>query len=324
MQYQTIRCKAALLAAAVGGVWLMASMAWATFKGTTEAAGESAGTAAGLAALTVSLVLYLAEKLSRPQWTARTWWAMTALHAGLLVMIAGFIANAFLGEKGFVYIREGDGASFYVDRQDGEHALSFLVRLTAFKAAVYPGTLRPQGFTSDVVFEGDGKTQPARISVNESASFDGYRFYQQSYGVEVSDISRLVLTVIRSDGTETKEVLRPGTTVNVEGCGRVQLTDFVPTAEMKDGHLMVRSEDAMMAPAYRFQSDFAGVTGTSWVLAKDATTEQIGACRVHPDDFQGVRYTVLSVVRSPFDPLILLGALLAVSGAVLGFLRGRK
>ena len=99
MQYQKIRRTSALALAAAGLLWLMASMAWGTLQGASEAAGESAGTAAGMAALAASLILYLAGKLSRPRKTL-AWAAMTALHAGLL-LIAGLLGNALFGEKGY-------------------------------------------------------------------------------------------------------------------------------------------------------------------------------------------------------------------------------
>ena len=323
MKYQVIRRKVALGLATAGFLWLMLSMAWATFQGTSETLGESSGTVVGLAALMASLVLYLTGKWFCPQKT-KIWYAMTALHTGLLLMIAGFAGNAFLGEKGFVYIREGDTASFYVDKAQKEHPLPFSVGLKSFQAEVYSGTLRPRGFTSEVFFVNQTTTQTARISVNESASFGSYRFYQQSYGVEMSDISRLVLEIVRPDGTKKKEVLAPGAASEIEGCGRLVLTDFVPTAEMEKGRLMVRSEDVMLAPAYRFLSDFTGETAQYWVLAGKTETETVGFCRVHPEDFEGVRYTVLSVVRAPLDYLIFLGAVLAVAGAAVGFVMGRK
>ena len=249
---------------------------------------------------------------------------MTALHAGLLLMMAGFVGNALFGEKGFVYVREGDTASFYVDKAQEEHPLPFAFGLTSFRAEVYPGTLRPRNFTSDVVFKKGDVTQTARISVNDSAFFGDYRFYQQSYGAEMSDISRLLLRVTRQDGSQTTEILSPGVTSDIKGCGRLLLTDFVPTGEMQEGRLMVRSDDVMAAPAYRFRSDFAGEAAAHWVLSGNEATETIGACRVHPEDFLGVRYTVLSVVRAPWDWLIFLGAALAAVGAVAGLSRGRK
>ena len=322
MQYQKIRRTSALALAAAGLLWLMASMAWGTLQGASEAAGESAGTAAGMAALAASLILYLAGKLSRPRKTL-AWAAMTALHAGLL-LIACLLGNALFGEKGFVYSREGDAASFEVDKAQQEHPLPFAVRLKSFHADVYPGTMKPQAFTSDVVFEQDGAASPARIAVNSSASHDGYSFYQQSYATEVSGISRLPLTVTRRDGTQSAAVLAPGATAEIAGCGRLRLLDFVPSAQMQDGRLMVLSDALMLSPAYRLLSDFTGRTLPHWVLAKAPETERIGPCQVHPGDFQGVRYTVLSVVRAPLDGMILLGAALAAAGAAAAMARRRK
>ena len=323
MRYSLIFRRIARVFAATGFLWLMLSMVWATFYGTTETLGESGETAVGLAVLMVSLVLYLIGQGFFLQKNG-FWYAMTALHAGLLLMMAGLVGNALFGEKGFVYIREGDTASFYVDKAQEEHPLPFAVGLTSFRTEVYSGTLRPRDFTSNVFFKQGDVTQAARISVNDSAAFGDYRFYQQSYGAEMSDISRLLLRVTRQDGTQTTEVLSLGVTSEIQGCGRLLLTDFVPTGEMQEGRLMVRSDDVMSAPAYRFRSDFSGNVAAYWVLSGNEATEMIGVCRVHPEDFLGVRYTVLSVVRAPLDWLIFLGAALATVGAAAGFSRGRK
>ena len=308
--------KIALLLTALSLVWLVLATGWATFRKNSEAVGEGPAVAAGAAGLVLALVLYLWERRRRPHHTLREA-ALTALHLGLLLALGGFLANAFWGEKGFVYLREGGQSSVYVDKNDEDRPLPFSLALKLFRTAVYPGTLRPENFSSDVVFQSGRDQRRAVIAVNQPADFDGWTFYQQSYGVEVGPASRLRLSVFSGAGEGASMNVRLGERFHVPDCGTMAVVDFVPTAQRAQGRLQVLSHDLMLAPAYLVEFDIEDSPRRQWVLASDPSTERLGPCRLHVDDFVGVRYAVLAAARSPFDWLVFLGVVLTAAACAV-------
>ncbi|MDL2060393.1 cytochrome c biogenesis protein ResB [Mesosutterella sp. AGMB02718] len=311
MQVRSLFKNIPLLLCAAGAVVTAASLVLATARRGLESAADSPGLLAGLALFAASLALYLVRRLRRPE-ASLAWVSLVLLHAGLLAALAGFFLNARYGEKGFVYIREGDAASFYVDKSDKDRKLPFALRLNDFRISTYPNSLRIRSYDSDITVEDGGKKTNVKLSVNHPFSYGGYDFYQHSHGLTAGLNPRILA---KAGPREAALELKFRETARVPGCGSVTVRDFIPSAVFPDSGIRDAGVKGILNPAYLVDLvTEKGAHFRRWVLPAAPESEQLGGCRLHFLDFKGVEYTVLSVSRLPFSPLILLGFALASAG----------
>ena len=105
------------------------------------------------------------------------------VHLSLLVLIAGAIVGSVFGIEGYVNIPEGETVSAIQLRGENRSwPLSFSVRCDKFTVELYESGM-PKTFQSDLVFLKDGrKALAGKLRVNHPLEFEGFRFYQASYG----------------------------------------------------------------------------------------------------------------------------------------------
>lgn len=60
--------------------------------------------------------------------------------------------------------------------------LPFQIRLEDFRHEYHPGTLRPKSFESSIVRLDDDREEPVEIKMNEPMRYEGYTFFQASWG----------------------------------------------------------------------------------------------------------------------------------------------
>ena len=319
----------------LGAISLVAALVVFTFEHSNTHATDSIWVKCGLILLALSLagdlVIRICCKSQMPGF-----WSLVLLHGGLLLCLIGFGLNDVAGEKGFVYIREGESATFYVDQNDEDIPLPFAIKLEDFHVSVYPKSLRVKDYVSNLeIIDGqDGLKK--RLTVNSVLEYRGYRFYQQDYGLSIGHKPLLVLQVTsqtQEQGSEEKkpstttiflrmqepEVLKSGLTVTVQ--------DFIPTAIFHDGQIENLKNNAMLNPAYLVKVQTPeGSENLQWVMPADLESEVVAGNRFHFEDFRGIEYTVLSMVKSPWDPLVNLGFIFASLGCLGLFqrLRGKS
>ncbi len=108
--------------------------------------------------------------------------AALALHAALLLIVAGAIVTSLSARKGMLHVRVGDIATSYSENKKGELSLPFGLRLDDFAVEYYPGTDTPSDYRSSVsVLIGGKCVKSAEVSMNHILSYDGYRLYQTTY-----------------------------------------------------------------------------------------------------------------------------------------------
>jgi len=144
------------------------------------------------AVLVVSALVYIVHcKLWKFPLTA-------ALHAALLLILAGALITHLTSLTGTLHLREGFPTQFFPAQQShffssrsvlNQHKLPFTMKLEKFLVSYYPGTVAPANYTSKVVV---GGKLNADISMNRIFCQDGYRFYQTSFD---SDYRGTLLTV---------------------------------------------------------------------------------------------------------------------------------
>lgn len=313
--------KLALLLAAAGGGLFVAVMAAATFFRRSEALGSSPLAAAGAVVLGASLALYLAALILERSWSAGRlrFSGLAALHAGLLAVIAGFLLNEVWGEKGFVYIREDGSAQTYVDDEGRDQPLPFPIRCTDFRLTVYPGTLRPSSYESDLIFGEGEEKKIIRLSINQPAVYGGYEFYQQDYGIEPGTNPRIEAQV-QIGSEKLPLVMHIGEAQVLPDGRRLAIVDFSPALAFKNGQAVTLSNDAMLRPGYLAElvdPRRPEEPKLQWVLPSDPLSASIDDLQLSIVDFHGIEYTVLSLARRPFDVLCYVGFALCGIGMLL-------
>jgi cytochrome c-type biogenesis protein CcsB len=111
-------------------------------------------------------------------------WGFMAVHAALMVILAGALATHLWSKEGTIHLREGESAD-HIAVQTGKgvfrHPLPFRLELKKFTVARYPGSSSPSGFESIVVVHADSQALEKTIAMNKTLDFKGYRFFQASY-----------------------------------------------------------------------------------------------------------------------------------------------
>ncbi|OGX24119.1 MAG: hypothetical protein A3J51_06460 [Omnitrophica WOR_2 bacterium RIFCSPHIGHO2_02_FULL_45_21] len=95
-------------------------------------------------------------------------------HLGLLIILAGALVTRILGEKGFMIIYEKHNQDTYIDTDNKFKTLNFKIYLDDFSL---------KDFRSKVVIHKQAQEiLRETIEVNRPLSYQGYSFYQASYG----------------------------------------------------------------------------------------------------------------------------------------------
>ena len=242
------------------------------------------------------------------------------VHLSFLVLIAGAIIGSVFGIEGYVNITEGETIKS-INLRAGNQSLPlpFSVRCDKFTVEFYESGA-PKTFQSDLVFLKDSKTvQSGKLRVNHPIGFEGFRFYQASYGAAPGGKATLVLT---RDGS--RDVL------NVAAGYIFDLPGKEGTFEV----LRVEQNLMKMGPAVKVAiRSNKKEEATFWVFQQVDKIKQLS-----PDIFEQVPmfnpslfrpytftlsgleekyYTGLQVTRDPGTPVVAIAALLLIGGLMI-------
>ncbi|MEA1955294.1 MAG: cytochrome c biogenesis protein CcsA [Campylobacterota bacterium] len=121
-------------------------------------------------------------------------------HISFIVILFGAFITFVYGIDGEMNIREGDKSNIIVvDNQDVK--IPFFVELKDFELVRYPGSRSPSEFSSEVkvIDEVNNKTFSANIYMNNTLTYNGYKFFQTSYD---NDEKGTILSVNKDPGVE--------------------------------------------------------------------------------------------------------------------------
>jgi cytochrome c biogenesis protein len=261
-------------------------------------------------------------------WGRRGAWSyfgVYVVHAGVLVIILGAVIGSVLGLDGYVNISEGESAD-RIELRGGKGVmdLGFTVRCDDFTVEFYDSGM-PKMYKSDLSFLKDGDVlSRGALMVNHPLEFNGFRFYQSSYGAVPGEV---VLKILKK-GEETVKRARQGDQFAMDG-GKAQVEIL-----RIEGNLM------RMGPAVKVGITAAGKTVSFWVFQFiEAIEEQNpGITKMIPqfntDLYRPYRfllsgietsyYTGLKVNRDPGVPVVGTGAFLLIAGFLLTFLSSHR
>lgn len=138
--------------------------------------------------------------------------AAFAIHVAMLLILVGAALTWTTATNGELQLETGNTACSYEISDCSNIELPFSISLERFDMQCYAGTQTPSAFVAHVLFKSqNGSTERAEVSLNNIASFGGYRFclkgYEQDgngvalsvthdlYGIAVTHFGYLLLLV---------------------------------------------------------------------------------------------------------------------------------
>lgn len=139
------------------------------------------------AVLGVSSLIYIFSVL-RPSFSSfRS--SILLFHCSLVIILLGAFLTYLTGDRGYVHIRQGDIANFYISEENAvKQSLPFDVKLLLFDIEYHPGTDEPADYISYLKV----KEEVCRVSMNKIYKQQGYRFYQMNYDTDEMGTTLLV------------------------------------------------------------------------------------------------------------------------------------
>lgn len=242
------------------------------------------------------------------------------VHVSILVLIVGAILGSVFGVEGYVHIPEGETAETISLR--GGNAplpLPFAVRCDKFTVEFYESGM-PKTFQSDLTFLKEGRpVRSAKLLVNHPVEFEGFRFYQSSYGAAPGGKATLALS--REGGA--RDVMNVG----------AGYTFALPGKEGVFQVLRVEENLMSMGPAVKVVVRSKNEEATFWVFQQIERIREMnpdairqvpmfnpGLFRPYTFALLGLEekyYTGLQVNRDPGTPVVAASALLLIGGLML-------
>ncbi len=121
-------------------------------------------------------------------------------HFAFVIILLGAFVTHHFGIDGLMHIREGEKSNaVFVGNQ--RINTPFYIQLKKFELKRYPGSASPSEFSSDVrvIDPQNGKDFEANIYMNNTLTYQGYKFFQTSYD---TDEKGTILTVNKDPGLE--------------------------------------------------------------------------------------------------------------------------
>ncbi len=243
------------------------------------------------------------------------------VHLSTLIMIAGALAGAISGFEGHMSVAEGESSRSVILKGTGlEKTLDFEVHCRRFSVSYYENGM-PEEYRSDLDFMKNGQVAARTVlRVNEPASFEGIRFYQESFGK-----TPVKIMLDLDDGRGQKNEIR------VSGAEVFRLPGSDAVARI------TRVEEDLMGfgPGVKVRVDSSLGTVEFWVFEniEKIRTENPGVLEKAPlfdparfkpyrfslKELKTKSYTGMIVSRDPGVPLVFTGFLGIVSGLVIIF-----
>ena len=256
-----------------------------------------------------------------------SYFGVYVVHLSILILIAGVIIGSLFGIEGYVNIGEGQTVNKIDLRgKDQTLLLPFSVRCDRFTIEFYENGA-PKTYRSDLTFLKNAQVaSQGQLLVNYPLSFEGFRFYQSSYGLTAESKASLSLF---ENGKKSQDIL--------VGLGE---TFVLPGKEGKVNVLRVEGNLMNMGPAVKLAVVTAPGETVFWVFRhidkikemNPGIVQQLpmfnpGLFRPYVFVISGVQekyYTGLQVNSDPGLPVVAAAAFLMFIGLMLVFFSSHR
>lgn len=242
------------------------------------------------------------------------------VHVGLLIILAGAVVSGFTSRRGNLPLRVGQTA-------DVPHA-EFQVRLDKFETEYYPqGEVKDWKSTVTVV-ENGADVLTRTVEVNHPLTYQGYSFYQTSYGWDW-DRPRLEIQIKKPADPAYLKTLSIGVgerqAVEDPDLTHLSVRRFVPDFIIGEGNEVQTRSYQPNNPAALIEvwkGEEKVFSGWSFARFPDfGEGHQVGQASFAfvLKSFDAPQYSVLEAAKDPGVPFIWLGCLVMTAGFFLAF-----
>jgi cytochrome c biogenesis protein len=256
-----------------------------------------------------------------------SYFGVYVVHLSILILIVGVIIGSLFGIEGYVNIGEGETVN-KIDLRDKNQTLllPFAVHCDHFTIEFYENGA-PKTYRSELTFlKNDQVSSSGQLLVNHPLSFEGFRFYQSSYG-------------LTSEGKASLSLFKNGEKDQDISVGLGE-SFVLPGKEGKVQVLRVQENLMNMGPAVKLSVVSSQGETVFWVFRhidkikemNPGIVQQIpmfnpGLFRPYVfviSDVQGKYYTGLQVNSDPGLPIVAAAAFLMVIGLMLVFFSSHR
>jgi len=244
------------------------------------------------------------------------------VHASLLLLFVGGIADAVWGYRGFVALGLDDQSNAIETRGGAPRTLPFTLRCEGAGRENYPDGSPRRWWSKLAVVEGGQVVSRKEIAVNEPLTYRGIRFYQSTYG-STGEASVIQLLAWRKNESKSSQtiILKGKEPVQLDEGTTVRVASFVPDFVIEGNRIESRSAEPNN-PAVQLvvESKKAGAA-MIWLFPRFPDFSHPGRSP-YQFQFQDLKmgyYTGLQVAYEPGQWAVWAGFLLAALGLALAF-----
>lgn len=246
--------------------------------------------------------------------------AAYVVHASLLLVFAGAIADALLGYRGFMALGRGEQSNEIEMRDGTRKALPFTIRCLAAGQENYADGSPRRWWSQLVVLEDGREVKQQEIAVNDPLVHRGLRFFQSSYGA-TGQLQAVRLTARPKNGATGRELaLPPGAAVPLDVETTVELAAFVPDFVLAGNRIESRSPEPNN-PAIQLRVLRKGQESKVWLFPRFPGFSHPGEAP-YEFEFHNLEtgyFTGLQVAYEPGQWAVWAGVLLMGAGLALAF-----
>ena len=244
------------------------------------------------------------------------------VHASLVLVFAGGIADAIWGYRGFVALGLHDQSNVIESRGGAPRQLPFTLRCDGAGREDYADGSPRRWWSNLAVVEGGQVVARKEIAVNEPLTYRGIRFYQASYG-STGAANAIQLSVTRKKGSAASRniVLKGNEPVQLDDNTIVRVAAFVPDFVLNGNQIESRSSEPNNPAIQLVVQSKKSEDVTAWLFPRFPNFS-------HPDNsaydfqFQDLEmgyFTGLQVAYEPGQWAVWTGFVLAALGLALAF-----
>jgi cytochrome c biogenesis protein len=250
-------------------------------------------------------------------------------HLSVLVILLGAVIGIFFGFNGYLNLPEGYSSDVAYSRRGGNaYPLGFSVRCDDFDVEYYRNTDMPQDYKSWLtIFKNGQEVEKQMIEVNHPLTYEGYTFYQSSFGLMPELHGTYVFNVTSKTGKSEIARVEPGGSFSIPGTDITgKVADFSPALAFRPDSSTYTYSEMMTNPAV-FVNFFEknGKLYSGWILKRFPKTWDLpDGNRVEFIDFWGAQYTGMQVRKDPGVWIVYLGCIIIAVGLYSAFFMSHR
>ena len=242
------------------------------------------------------------------------------VHLSILLLIVGAAIGAVFGMEGYVNIMEGETASVISLRNGNQTMpLPFTVRCDKFIVEFYEGGA-PKTYQSDLTFlRGNQTVYSGKLLVNYPITFDGFRFYQASFG-EAPE-GKATLTVLKNGKKSMEKTVGLGEVFELPGGdAKVQVLRIEENLMKMGPSVKLVVREAKGETAFWIFQQIEKINKMNPDIVAQVPMFNPGLFRPYLFVLTGLEekyYTGLQVSRDPGTPVVAAAAVFLILGLML-------